>query len=272
MRRRASGPLEPTPAGRSATRLRLRRAERGGTRHVAPRRASAPSLRYVPETEFATTLVVLDLVGIFVFAVTGALVAVRKNLDLFAALVLGGVTGPRRRLHPRRADRRHPAGRARRLALPARPGRRRPADLRLPPDRSAASSGWSRSSTPSGSRSSASPARSRRSTTASARCRPRCSGMVTGIGGGMIRDVLAGGVPVDLRGRPLRHPGAGRCRGRGPAGPGRPAARRGRGGRASAPASAGGCSRWSAAGRRRCPRGRPTSEPGGRQSPSTRRR
>jgi uncharacterized membrane protein YeiH len=47
----------------------------------------------VPPTELATTLVVLDLVGIFVFAVTGALVAVRKNLDLFAALVLGGVTG-----------------------------------------------------------------------------------------------------------------------------------------------------------------------------------
>jgi uncharacterized membrane protein YeiH len=47
----------------------------------------------VPPTELATTLVVLDLVGIFVFAVTGALVAVRKNLDLFAAFVLGGVTG-----------------------------------------------------------------------------------------------------------------------------------------------------------------------------------
>jgi uncharacterized membrane protein YeiH len=47
----------------------------------------------VPETEFAATLVVLDLVGIFAFAVAGALVAVRKNLDLFAALVLGGVTG-----------------------------------------------------------------------------------------------------------------------------------------------------------------------------------
>lgn len=47
----------------------------------------------MPETEFATTLVVLDLAGIFVFAVAGALVAVRKNLDLFAALVLGGVTG-----------------------------------------------------------------------------------------------------------------------------------------------------------------------------------
>jgi uncharacterized membrane protein YeiH len=47
----------------------------------------------VPETEFATTLVVLDLTGIFVFAVTGALVAVRKRLDLFAATVLAGVTG-----------------------------------------------------------------------------------------------------------------------------------------------------------------------------------
>ena len=47
----------------------------------------------MPETEFATTLVMLDLVGIFVFAVTGALVAVRKNLDIFAALVLAGVTG-----------------------------------------------------------------------------------------------------------------------------------------------------------------------------------
>jgi uncharacterized membrane protein YeiH len=47
----------------------------------------------VPEPEFATPLVVLDLTGIFFFAVAGALVAVRKNLDLFAALVLGGVTG-----------------------------------------------------------------------------------------------------------------------------------------------------------------------------------
>lgn len=39
------------------------------------------------------TLVAFDLVGIFVFAVTGALVAVRKRLDLFAATVLAGVTG-----------------------------------------------------------------------------------------------------------------------------------------------------------------------------------
>jgi uncharacterized membrane protein YeiH len=40
-----------------------------------------------------TVLVVLDLVGIFVFAITGALVAVRKDLDLFAVLVLAGTTG-----------------------------------------------------------------------------------------------------------------------------------------------------------------------------------
>jgi uncharacterized membrane protein YeiH len=38
-------------------------------------------------------LVVLDLAGIFVFAVTGALVAVRKQLDVFGVLVLAGTTG-----------------------------------------------------------------------------------------------------------------------------------------------------------------------------------
>ncbi|MBC2934491.1 trimeric intracellular cation channel family protein [Nocardioides sp. zg-1228] len=47
----------------------------------------------MPVTDFATTIVALDLIGIFFFAVAGALVAVRRNLDLFAALVLGGVTG-----------------------------------------------------------------------------------------------------------------------------------------------------------------------------------
>ena len=40
-----------------------------------------------------STLVTLDLVGIFVFAISGALVAVRKDLDLFGVLVLAGVTG-----------------------------------------------------------------------------------------------------------------------------------------------------------------------------------
>lgn len=38
-------------------------------------------------------LVVLDLLGIFVFAISGALVAVRKDLDLFGVLVLAGTTG-----------------------------------------------------------------------------------------------------------------------------------------------------------------------------------
>jgi uncharacterized membrane protein YeiH len=47
----------------------------------------------VPISEPTTTLVVLDLVGIFVFAITGALVAVRKNLDVFGVLVLAGTTG-----------------------------------------------------------------------------------------------------------------------------------------------------------------------------------
>ncbi len=39
------------------------------------------------------TLVVFDLVGIFVFAISGGLVAVRKELDVFGVLVLAGATG-----------------------------------------------------------------------------------------------------------------------------------------------------------------------------------
>jgi len=38
------------------------------------------------------TVAVADYVGIFVFAVTGALVAVRKGLDIFGVLVLAGTT------------------------------------------------------------------------------------------------------------------------------------------------------------------------------------
>jgi uncharacterized membrane protein YeiH len=40
-----------------------------------------------------TLLVVIDLVGIFVFAISGALVGVRRGLDVFGVLVLAGVTG-----------------------------------------------------------------------------------------------------------------------------------------------------------------------------------
>ena len=43
--------------------------------------------------EPSTTLIVTDLVGIFVFAVTGALVAVRKELDVVGVLVLAVTTG-----------------------------------------------------------------------------------------------------------------------------------------------------------------------------------
>src|SRR5512146_680365 len=38
-------------------------------------------------------LLVLELVGIFVFALSGGLVAVRKGLDVFGVLVLAGTTG-----------------------------------------------------------------------------------------------------------------------------------------------------------------------------------
>ena len=38
-------------------------------------------------------LIVLDMLGIFVFAISGALVAVRKELDIFGVLVLAGTTG-----------------------------------------------------------------------------------------------------------------------------------------------------------------------------------
>lgn len=43
--------------------------------------------------EQGTLLLVLDLCGIFVFAISGALVAVRKDLDIFGVLVLAGTTG-----------------------------------------------------------------------------------------------------------------------------------------------------------------------------------
>lgn len=39
------------------------------------------------------SFIVLDLLGIFVFAISGGLMAVRKQLDLFGVLVLAGATG-----------------------------------------------------------------------------------------------------------------------------------------------------------------------------------
>ena len=62
--------------------------------HGAPGRAPVTSLTVPSAGQHPdTVLVVLDLVGIFVFAITGALVAVRKELDVFGVLVLAGTTG-----------------------------------------------------------------------------------------------------------------------------------------------------------------------------------
>lgn len=77
--RRMSGSSEPTSAGGAA----------GATQ--AARLPIASPVVPVPET--STTLVVVELLGIFVFAISGALVAVRKGLDIFGALVLAGTTG-----------------------------------------------------------------------------------------------------------------------------------------------------------------------------------
>jgi uncharacterized membrane protein YeiH len=46
-----------------------------------------------PASDPSVLLTVLDLVGIFVFALSGGLVAVRKDLDIFGVLVLAGTTG-----------------------------------------------------------------------------------------------------------------------------------------------------------------------------------
>ncbi len=47
----------------------------------------------VPVAELAPLLTTLDLTGVFVFALSGALVAVRQALDIFGVIVLAGATG-----------------------------------------------------------------------------------------------------------------------------------------------------------------------------------
>jgi uncharacterized membrane protein YeiH len=66
-------------------------ARRRVAQRLRSRRAPVTS-RLVP-TEPSVTFVVMDLAGIFVFAISGALVAVRKDLDVFGVLVLAGTTG-----------------------------------------------------------------------------------------------------------------------------------------------------------------------------------
>ncbi|WP_101524243.1 MULTISPECIES: TRIC cation channel family protein [Nocardioides] len=146
-----------------------------------------------------TVLVLMDLAGIFVFAISGALVAVRKQLDVFGCLVLAGATGlgggwirdvligaaPPETLTDWRyltvplaagllTFAFHPAvGRAERvvnvfdafgLALFCVTGALKALDYGLGPLPAA------------------------------------LLGMITGIGGGMVRDLLAGRIPIVLRG------------------------------------------------------------------------
>ena len=110
-------------------------------------------------------LVVLDLVGIFVFAITGALVAVRKDLDVYllVPVVAGIVTFY---FHPAlgRAERVVNVLDAAGLSLFCVTGALKALDYGLGPVPAA------------------------------------LLGMVTGIGGGVARDVLAGRVPLVFRG------------------------------------------------------------------------
>ena len=79
-----------------------------------PRRRAATPKRPRPRRyrlrRHADQLVVspaaLDLVGVFVFALSGGLVAVKKRFDLFGVLVLACAAGSRRRDHARPAHRR----------------------------------------------------------------------------------------------------------------------------------------------------------------------
>lgn len=57
-----------------------------------PTRSDA-SLHPMSSYDPSLLLLTLDLLGVFVFAVSGALVGVRKELDVFGVLVLGGTTG-----------------------------------------------------------------------------------------------------------------------------------------------------------------------------------
>ena len=62
----------------------------------SPPRRPSPAARGVPGPAAPVTGLlpqILDLAGTFVFALTGALVAVRARLDLFGTLVLAGATG-----------------------------------------------------------------------------------------------------------------------------------------------------------------------------------
>ena len=60
---------------------------------VAPRRARGPARFGRGPDMFATLTAILEFLGVVVFAVTGTLVASRKQLDIVGFILLGTVTG-----------------------------------------------------------------------------------------------------------------------------------------------------------------------------------
>lgn len=68
------------------------RVQRGYTSGV-PAVSVETVVALVSLPDSVAALVVLDLLGIFVFAISGALVGVRKGFDVFGVLVLAGTTG-----------------------------------------------------------------------------------------------------------------------------------------------------------------------------------
>lgn len=74
--------------------LRHARAGSGVAHRRAEGNLSPPAWNHDRvRAEHFSTLVVLDLLGLFVFAISGALVAVRKGLDVFGVVVLAVCTG-----------------------------------------------------------------------------------------------------------------------------------------------------------------------------------
>ena len=62
------------------------------TRPYVPR-LSCVTMTTMPDVHGSTLMLVLDLAGTFIFGLTGGLVAVRAQLDLYGVVVLAGVVG-----------------------------------------------------------------------------------------------------------------------------------------------------------------------------------
>ena len=247
---RACSVGEPTPARGAGARSRRRAPVTS-----APCSTSEPALS---PWSSPTSL------GIFVFAISGALVAVRREMDVFGVLVLAGTTGLGGGFLRDVLIGATPPAALVGLALPAGAGRGRAADLLVPPG------GRPAGAHRDGLRRLRARAvlRHRRAQGAGLRPRPAAGG-ADGHGRRHRRrdgprragPPGAGGVP---RGA-LRHPGPRRRRAGGRRQPARPAHAAGGPRRAPASARSGGCWRCGGAGRRRSRAGRPASRPSRRR-------